>query len=324
MAVRNPRHEAYVRLGGAYEVRVLEPPPPAVGAPDWSDDPAARGEVPEGRRVVSPVVTGDLTWEDIAEDDRELAEWCRKRWLAAWGLLPPVPRDWPAKRAALHVVAEHVLAPARYVATGRIGLRWTLGGFGTPYFERDGRDCQVRVDGVDLVLALGEEERREPITTPGRAAEFVEGPLGAPAGVYEPESVLAPEALLDVDADSVRFVSDWFGFAYSVLEELRAETPDWKGPSRVQIWPEHFDAAFEFGNEEEGRRAAYGASPGDASHPDPYLYVAPWAVVPDHPVWDARSFRGALLPYRELFHAHDQRALALGFFRGAAAVLDAL
>jgi hypothetical protein len=57
----NPRAEAYERLGGRYEVRVLEPSPPAVADPPWfADEPVARGHVPAGRKLVSPVGTGDL------------------------------------------------------------------------------------------------------------------------------------------------------------------------------------------------------------------------------------------------------------------------
>src|SRR2546421_700764 len=67
---RNAREEAFERLGGRYEVRVLEPSPPAVDEAPWfADDPVARGEVPEGRQVVSPVATGDLRWDNLARDD---------------------------------------------------------------------------------------------------------------------------------------------------------------------------------------------------------------------------------------------------------------
>jgi hypothetical protein len=324
MATRDPKREAYERLAGEYEVRVLEPSPPAAGPPDHADDPAARGHVPAGRRVVSPVVTGDLTWEDLAEDDAQFAHWAADRWLAAWRMLPPLPPDWPAQRTAMHTLAEHVVAPCRHAATGRIGLRWTRGGFGTPFFERDSKDTQVRVDGTDLVLDAGGVETCAPIETASRAAAFLGGPLGAPEDVYTPTTTLFPDAELRLSARSVAFLSDWFGFAWSVLEELRAEVADATAPSRVQIWPEHFDAAFEFGNEDEGRRAGYGASPGDVQHPDPYLYVVPWSDVPDDPVWNATSFRGAILSFSKVFASDTQRAPALGFMRDAARVLDEL
>jgi hypothetical protein len=73
-----------------------------------------------------------------------------------------------------------------------------------------------------------------------------------------------------VDVDAAKFLADWYGFAWSVLERLRADTAS-TSPSRVQLWPEHFDAAFDCVS--GGRRATFGASPGDEDYPDPYLYV---------------------------------------------------
>ena len=66
-------------------------------------------------------------------------------------------------------------------------------------------------------------------------------------------------------------------------------------PGWVQLWPEHFDVATELGSEERGERAAYGASPGDDEHPEPYLYVAPWTARPEGELWNATAFAGAEL-----------------------------
>src|ERR671917_1008991 len=78
----NPRAEAFERLSGAYDVRVLEPSPPAVNRPPWfADDPTARGVVPPGRQLVSPLTTGDLLWDDLTGTDPGLADWCADRWL---------------------------------------------------------------------------------------------------------------------------------------------------------------------------------------------------------------------------------------------------
>jgi hypothetical protein len=120
---------------------------------------------------------------------------------------------------------------------------------------------------------------------------------------------------LDVDIEGSKALGEWFGFAFSVLEQLRAEADQQLDPSRVQLWPEHFDASLELGNETRGQRAAYGASPGDDAHPEPYLYVAPWAAEPTGGLWQARGFTGAELRYQELVGEHDQRATALTFFR---------
>ena len=62
----NPRREAIARVDGAYDVRVLEPsPPPVTDGPSFADDPVARGESSHGTPIVSPVTTGDLTWDEL-------------------------------------------------------------------------------------------------------------------------------------------------------------------------------------------------------------------------------------------------------------------
>jgi hypothetical protein len=238
--------------------------------------------VPEGRLLVSPVSDhGDLTWDDVARQRPEIADWCADRWLAAWRPLAPLPEAFADTRGILHRLAEEVVAPAR-LPENEIALRWTRGGFGTPFFADGGADCQVRVEGAELVRQHGTEESREP----------VEG----------------------ADPAAARALGDYYGFACSVLEELRAELYD-QDPSAVQLWPEHFDIALELGDEAAGKRANYGASPGDEDHPEPYLYVGPWSGDVSGPLWNAAGFSGAELGYAELIEAPNQRRLALEFMR---------
>ncbi|HKH41691.1 MAG TPA: hypothetical protein VKA41_07520, partial [Solirubrobacterales bacterium] len=226
----NPRAEAEDKLGGDYEARVLEPSPPAVGPPDYTDDPVAPGEVPEGRDLVSPVHNrGDLTWDEIAGQEPDLAPWCADRWLGAWKRLEPLPATFVETRVALHKVAEAVVGPARK-PENEISLRYTRGGFGTPFFEQDGQDCQVRIEHGELVRQRGREEATEPL----------------PA---------------EVDPVAASALGDFYGLGCSVLEQLRADEPEGE-PSKVLLWPEHFDIALELGSESAGRRANFGASPG--------------------------------------------------------------
>jgi hypothetical protein len=279
----DPRSEAFDQLGGRYEVRVLEPSPPAVTEGPWfADDPVAAGEVPEGRLLVSPVAGSDLTWSELVAGDLSLAGWCADRWLAAYRRLEQAPPALVQTREALHRVAAQRISPARAEANGKIGLRYTRGGFGTPFF---GEDRQLRVQGADLVTI----ERREETSR---------------------ES-------LNVDPAAAAFIADWFGFAASVLEELRAGDDD----TRVQLWPEHFDMAIELGSEQAGERAAYGLSPGDEVHDQPYVYVAPWTAPASGELWNATSFTGAELPYSALLEAADQRETALDFLRERRAAL---
>jgi hypothetical protein len=234
----DPRSEAFQRLGGEWEVRVLEPSPPAIGAPPWfADDPVARGEVPAGRRLVSPVPTGDVTWDELCAADAELAAWCADRWLGAYRRLDALPERYPATRDTLHDLAEQVVSPARAAANGKIGLRYTRGGFGTPFF---GDDEQVRVEGTELVRVSAGGERREP---------------------------------LDVDATSVAALADVYGFATNVLETLRAELPASAQAGRVQLWPEHFDVGLDLLRAGGGASIVAGVSPGDEHYAEPYVYV---------------------------------------------------
>jgi hypothetical protein len=279
----NPRAEAEDMLGGDYEARVLEPSPPSVTEPPYADDPVEPGEVPEGRDLVSPVHNrGDLTWDEIAAEEPELAPWCAERWLGAWKRLEPLLPSFADTRTALHEVAEAVVSAARK-PENEIALRFTRGGFGTPFFEENGADCQVRIEGDELVRQRGTAETREPL----------------PAAV---------------DPASTQALGDFYGFGCSVLEQLRADEVDGDS-SLVQLWPEHFDLAVELGSEAAGQRATYGASPGDHDHPEPYLYVSVWTGDLSGDDWNATAFKGAELGYSQLLDVEDQRRAALDFMR---------
>jgi hypothetical protein len=301
----NPRAEAFERLGGAYDVRVLEPSPPAVNRPPWfADDPVARGVVPPGRQLVSPVTTGDLLWDDVTASDPALEEWCSERWLGALRRLGRVPAGLTDTRRSLHALARRVVGPVRERANEHCSLRWTRGGFGTPFF---GADAQVRVENGVLVVQSRFRERRASITTLAAAAELIGFDL-----TDETEVAAAP---LTVDPDAARFIGNFLGFATNVLEQLRADVPPDYEPSRVELHPHSFDLVVEVGMEHAGRRAAFGASLGDLYHEAPYLFVTPLDVRPTGELWQAWSFAGAELTYRELRSAPDQRACALDFLR---------
>jgi hypothetical protein len=298
----NPRAEAQQRVGDAYDARVLEPSPPAVDEAPWfADDPLA----PDGatRPLVSPLSSADVSWASLADGDAELEQWCRERWLGPYPKLRPVPPGYVATRDALHAVAEQVLMVARRRANGKIGLRYVRGGFGTPFF---GDDVQVGVRGAALHVARAGAEQASALTTLAAA--------GAMLGDLLDPGVRLGDEPLGIDEPAARVVGDWFGFAYSVLEELRDGAGAVHDPSRVQIWPEHFDAALELGSESAGVRAAYGCSPGDEQHAEPYLYVAPWEARPTGELWQAAGFPGAELAYADLLAAADPRAVALDFF----------
>jgi hypothetical protein len=308
-APRGARLEAFQRLGGRYDVRVLEPSPPAVDEPPFfADDPVAGGEVAPLERP------GTRSWHEFceAEGDDELRAWCSERWLGGWRPLNRLPASFAQVRESLHTLAEHVLAPARHAATGKIGLRYTHGGFGTPFFDDD---RQIRIEGNELVSEDRDDRRTAQLTTIRDATIFAGIVPGTTTGVYVPTTPGDPDSDLIVDDEAVRALGDWFGFAASVLEQLRAEGTD---ASRVQIWPEHFDMAVDLGAEAAGRRANYGCSPGDTGHPEPYLYIGPWTAQVGT-FWNEQF--GASFSYRRLLEAGDQRRAALEFLRRGRSLL---
>jgi hypothetical protein len=118
----------------------------------------------------------------------------------------------------------------------------------------------------------------------------------------------------EVDAAATSALGDFYGFGCSVLEQLRADEVDGDA-SRVVLWPQHFDIALDLGSESAGKRATIGASPGDESHSEPYLYVTPWTAEVSGELWSAQGFEGAELGYAELLAAPGQRRAALDFLR---------
>ncbi|MDQ1379148.1 MAG: hypothetical protein QOE15_3321 [Acidimicrobiaceae bacterium] len=295
------RAEAAARLDGKFDVRVLEPSPPAVTQPPFADDAVAGGDV-------VPLERPDArSWASLCEEDPSLAGWCGDRWLAGWHRLEPVSGSFVATRESLHALAEHVVAPARHQANGKIGLRFTRGGFGTPWF---GEDRQVRIDDGELVVCEGADTQRTPVTTLADAARSAGiGSSGAPTDVYTPSTSLAVDEALDIDTAAAHALGEWYGFCASVLEQVRSESA---GASLVQLWPEHFDLAVDLGDEAAGQRANFGGSPGDAGHSEPYLYVGSW-VSQEGEFWNEPW--GASLSYQELLAADDQRGRALDFLR---------
>jgi hypothetical protein len=266
VTARHARLEAQAVVGRTRFARVLEPSPSAsvLDAPWFADDPV-REPSPDGRPVVTPVAGPDvaLTWDAWLADNARHEGWASARWLGARRSLPPPPSTWsPAHRRALHALAADAVSPPRQRVNGKIGLRWTLGGFGTPFFGDDQR--QVRVDATGVVTQIGDDAR---------------------------VAALPP----GVDPGAITWVGAFFGFAWSVLETLRADldTPE---QTRVQLWPEHFDAAL------AAEPATYGFSPGDDDVDEPYVYVSLWDAdrasrSPD--LWNATHFPGAIVP------AHD-------------------
>ncbi len=231
-------------------------------------------------------------------------------------MLEPLPESFVASRDGLHALAEHVLAPARYRVDGHIGLVPTPGGFGTPVFG-DGE--RVRVEGIELVHERPGTVTRVGITTLGAAVQFIGVSLGLPEGLYPPATPCAPDVAVGIDVDGARVLAAWLALGESLLTELR-ETYAAHDPTDAQLWPEHFDLACEIGDENGGTRAFYGASPGDQTIAEPYLYIAPYAATRKTGAFAMYPF-GAARSYTELTAAGDAKGAGREFFLEGAALL---
>ena len=70
--------------------------------------------------------------------------------------LQPLPSGFAKGRQSLHQIAFFAIAPKRYQETGRLGLRYTGTGFGTPVF---GLGEQIRVEDNRIVRQRGDDVR---------------------------------------------------------------------------------------------------------------------------------------------------------------------
>lgn len=113
VVAHDPAAEAAAVVGDGYDVRVLEPSPPAVADPPfWADDPAhpaSRGAGP----VVAPHSGADLTWDDLIAARPGLADFASDRWLGARHRLPVLPPNYVSALFDYHRLAYSVVAEAR-------------------------------------------------------------------------------------------------------------------------------------------------------------------------------------------------------------------
>jgi hypothetical protein len=225
--------------------------------------------------------------------------------------LAPLPAAYRETTEALHRLAVYVIAPAQRLANGEIIMRATPGGFSTFDFDSHA----VGVDGDQLVV----DGARSRITTLNAGAALV----GITPDVAQQEQFDVPphgdlDEQLAVDADAARALGDWYAFATDVLDCLRAEADPTDDASIVRIWPEHFDAAIDMGDQAANHRGTFGASPGDRHHAEPYVYASPWAGRIDG-FFDEPGFTGAALLRSHLMASADPGGAALDFLREARA-----
>jgi hypothetical protein len=174
-------------------------------------------------------------------------------------------------RKSLHAVAEHVMAGPLHRAIGKIGLRVTDGGFGSPPFKVNGAPTSISARGHLLIVDSGGRTHESPIFTIRAAAESAGVEPGGPEGVYPLETELELDHPLDVNEAAAQHIGAFFGVAQDALAQLVSAHAD-DDPSDSILWPEHFDVGISMSE------VNYGGSPGDSGSDTPYLYVGPWAA----------------------------------------------
>ena len=240
--------------------------------------------------------------------------------------LPTLDDSFGHTRDELRRIATHVLARALRAETGRIGLRPTPGGFGTPEFGSDRRRLRV-ADGLLVAESGGSPSNR---TVPIDGASLAD--LAELVGVHltDDEHSVGHDtpplgdvrATIHVDAVAARALAAWYDLSARALDRAVATMTTAAQPTRAQLWPEHFDVGLDVAFDPSApteRRANLGGSPGDDGAPPPsnhpYLYVGPWTDDrPGDPSWWNAPF-GATLAYPELAAADDPIEVGATFFR---------
>jgi hypothetical protein len=273
----------------------------------------------------------------------------------AWQPLGAVaPTALVDARLQLHWAAQAILAAAdrllrhadddshtnmRWLAdTGAVGGA-NAGGALVGNELAPGRRVALRIAALELAVvdpdgAAGSDDR---FALAGRtlaaALAWLTGRLeaGAPLALRDydmPAHAVAGGAPFAAPGPAHAELARWLGDGFALLDEVVAAqaAPD---PVASACWPHHFDV----GNilrldrdlpAREARQIGIGVSPGDASYPEPYLYLTPWPI-PDGAAlpplatgrWHTAGFTGAVLTGTELAGAGDaaaQHALGRRFF----------
>jgi hypothetical protein len=245
----------------------------------------------------------------------------------------PLPDDWPAQRDTMRRVATHVVAQAQQRETGHFALMALPGGFGTPQFGA--QRTRVRVVGGSLVVERADGQRdgertatTDVLTIAGSSIRALCAGIG-----FEPDPDLSvggdtpPPGDLDeplsLDSIVAAILGDWYGLGQRAMDDAVASLPDAQA-SVVRLWPEHFDVGIDLAADAARKpdvRVNLGASAGDGSHQEPYVYVGPWGDERPGPsdYWNAPF--GAVLSFAELDAADNPLSRASEFLLQGIAAL---
>lgn len=228
--------------------------------------------------------------------------------------------DLTDTRESLHRLGEHVLAAARYASDGRIGLKVVPGGIATPPFGPEGRTAAVI--GTDLIVSDAGGTHGQDVSTLRHAATALGIDAGGPSQVYRLSTPCDLDALLPMTHQAADQLAAWLNLAGAALRQFvdnHAGGDDRQAdravdePPTITLWPEHFDLGVVIG------ACNYGASPGDAGRPEPYLYVGPHDAEARHGTdtfWNEPY--GAAVSWRDI----PDIASAVAFFESGLAHLS--
>lgn len=241
-----------------------------------------------------------------------------------------LPDDWPTQRDLARRLATHVVAQAQAVETGHFALMPLPGGFGTPQFGVNRR--RIRVSGGSVfVEAAGAPGESATTSIHMIAGSTIRGLCDALGFHPDPDFSVGgdtpdlgdPDEMLTFDADTATLLGDWYQLGLRAMDHVVASLPDAQA-SVARLWPEHFDLGIDLAVDaanKPGVRTNLGASAGDESHAEPYLYVGPWDADRPGPAdyWNAPF--GATMSFCDLDAADNPLAAATEFMLHGVAYL---
>ena len=245
----------------------------------------------------------------------------------------PSLEGWESTRDTLHAYAQVAGAPARVLAEPHpkwwhLSMKVTPEGLLSNRMNHEALGehalqmlLNLRSHALEVLLDA-EVQDQFPLTNGQSATEIglqLQARFAALGVVIElPEDKYANNDARSYDREFAERYLSAVGQTAGMMGVLRERLPGDRSP--VQLWPHHFDLAFEwFGSktvkvEKEGQESElsaqlnFGFAPGDSSFPDPYFYSNPWPFdeelttqsLPHGARWFRDGFEGTLLPYSDL------------------------
>jgi hypothetical protein len=248
--------------------------------------------------------------------------------------------NWEATRDSLHAFSKVVAAPARVLVEPHpkwwhVSLEVTGKGFLSEVFsnaEMGGKELRtflnLRTHTLDLLIndqpdIIFDLNIGESATALGRKLQAALEGMGLE--VELPEKKYRDDSPRKYDRDTAEQYLAVVNSVNGAMQRVRAELEGERSP--VQLWPHHFDLAFEwFGTKvvtskldgeqvDSPAQINFGFAPGDNNYPDPYFFSNPWPFeerlkdqsLPHGASWFTEGFEGTLLPYANLL-GDDQAA----------------